>query len=88
MSLNGFVIILVPLIVPLSLKTVLFMIIFRWRKQQVSLPTSFLLAGAPLILSIIPIPLPGVIAVAAGIGVALYILARVNCNACCIEFDQ
>jgi hypothetical protein len=70
------VIVLTPLIVPLLLKTVLFVVVFRWRKQKVSLLTSFLLAGAPLILSVIPLPLPGAITVVAGIGVALYILSQ------------
>ncbi len=69
-------IVLTPLIVPLLLKTVLFVVVFRWRKQKVSLLTSFLLAGAPLILSVIPLPLPGAITVVAGIGVALYILSQ------------
>lgn len=76
MSTDGFVIVLIPLLVPLILKTVLFISVFRWRKQKVSPLTSFLLAGAPLILSVIPLPLPGAITVVAGIGVALYILSQ------------
>ena len=76
MSSNSFVIVFVPLLVPLLLKTALFIAVFRWRKQKVTLLTSFLLAGAPILLSMIPIPLPGVITAVAGIGLALYLLSE------------
>ena len=67
---------LLPLIVPLALKTVLFIFIFRWRKQRVSFLTSFLLGGAPLILTVVPLPLPPALAAVAAVGVALYLLSQ------------
>ena len=76
MSSNSFVIVFVPLLVPLVLKTALFVAVFRWRKQKVTLLTSFLLAGAPILLSLIPLPLPRAIAIVAGIGVAIYLLSQ------------
>lgn len=61
---------------PLLLKTVAFVLIFKWRKHRVRLITSVILAGAPMLLSMIPIPLPQMIAVLVSFGIALAVLAK------------
>ncbi|HXG37689.1 MAG TPA: hypothetical protein VNL36_02845 [Bacteroidota bacterium] len=64
------------LVGPLLVKTVAFVLIFQWRKHRVPLITSVILAGAPMLLSIIPIPLPQTVAVLVSFGIALAVLAK------------
>lgn len=52
------------------------MLIFRRRQQRVSLLTCIILAGAPMLGAVIPIPLPAALMVFIGIGIALYVLAQ------------
>lgn len=67
---------LFSLLAPLLLKTVLFVLVFRWRKHRVRFITFILLAGAPMLLSVIPLPLPEPVAVLVGFGIAVAILAK------------
>ncbi len=61
---------------PLVLKTAMFVVVFRRRRHRVSLPTCMILAGAPMLVALIPLPLPAALMVFVGIGIALYVLAQ------------
>jgi hypothetical protein len=65
---------LVHALVPLALKASAFKLIFHWWKHHVRGLTCIILAGALMIASIVPIPLPGVVGFVVGIGIALVIL--------------
>lgn len=67
---------LVAMLVPLAVKTVLYVAVFRWRKHKVAPITCIILAGSPLLLAIIPFPLPAFVVGVAAVGIALYILSR------------
>ncbi|MGH2566727.1 MAG: hypothetical protein ACRDGA_00185, partial [Bacteroidota bacterium] len=58
------------------LKTGLYTLIFRQRKHRVSLLTCIILAGSPMLAGIIPLPLPSVVMMIVGFGIALYVLGK------------
>jgi hypothetical protein len=68
-----------PLVLPLVLKTLLYVIVFRIRKHHVSLLTSIVLAGSPMIaggLGLKLIHLPEFIQWLISIGITVFILAK------------
>jgi hypothetical protein len=66
---------LLSTLLPLVIKTGLYFGIIRWQKHRASLLTCVIL-GFALILPSALVPLPDIIAFAAGIGLALYILSQ------------
>ena len=54
-------------------KSVVYVGAFRVRKIESTYLTCLIIAGAPLLLSLIPLPLPGVLGLIAGIGLAVYL---------------
>ncbi len=63
------------LLVPLVwlLKSVAYVVLFRMRTIQVTYLSCLIIAGAPLLLGLVLIPLPGVFAFVVGIGLAVYL---------------
>ena len=55
------------------LKSVAYVIIFRVRTIKVTYLSCLIIAGAPFLLGFVPIPLPAVLAAAAGIGLAVFL---------------
>lgn len=55
------------------LKSVAYVAAFRMRKIESTYVTCLIIAGAPLLLSLIPVPLPGILGMIAGIGLAVYL---------------
>jgi hypothetical protein len=64
-------IILVPFV--WLLKSLAYVVVFRLRKIQVTYLSCLIIAGAPLLLGLIPIPLPGLFSVVAGMALAVYL---------------
>ena len=75
MSTQAFVSTVLPLILPLIVKTPVYLGLFKWRGYRVSLLSCIIIAGAPMI----ALGLTGVsifIGWLAGIGIGLYILSQ------------
>jgi hypothetical protein len=66
------------LFVPLVwiVKTAAYVAIFKIRDIRASLVACMVIAGAPLLVLVIPIPLPATILTVAGIGLAVYLTMR------------
>jgi len=54
------------------LKSVAYVVIFRIRTIRITYLSCLLIAGAPILLGLVPIPLPGILVDAAAIGLAVY----------------
>jgi hypothetical protein len=61
---------------PLVLKTGMYYGIFRRREVRATLLNCIVIAGAPILLAVVPIPLPPFLAFIAGIGVAIYLCSH------------
>jgi hypothetical protein len=66
-----FSIFLVPIV--WLLKSGAYVVVFRVRKIECSYLTCLLIAGAPLLLSLIPLPFPALLGTIAGIALAIYV---------------
>ncbi len=55
------------------LKSVVYIVVFRVRTIHITYLSCLIIAGAPLLLGLIPLPLPSVLAVVVGIGLAIYL---------------
>jgi hypothetical protein len=62
--------------VPLTLRTVLYLVACRLRSIHITLLNAIILAGAGYVVGFIPLPIPYMLRQPIVIGVAMYLLAR------------
>ena len=62
--------------VPLTLRTVLYLVACRLRSIHITLLNAIILAGAGYLVGILPIPIPFILRQPLVIGVAMFLLAR------------
>ena len=55
------------------LTSLAYILVFRMRKVQATSLTCLIVAGAPLLLALVPLPLPWILGDIAGIGLAIYL---------------
>jgi hypothetical protein len=55
------------------LKSLVYVGLFRLRKIEITYLSCFIIAGAPLLLGLVPVPLPGILGAITGIAVAVYL---------------
>jgi len=55
------------------LKSVAYTGVFRVRKIECTYLSCLIIAGAPFLLSLIPLPIPGILVTVAGMGLAVYL---------------
>ena len=61
---------------PLVLRTVLYLLVCKFRSVHISIMSCVVLAGSGMLLSLIPIPLPHLIAQALALGIAMFLMSR------------
>lgn len=61
---------------PLLVRTLLYLAAFKLRSIRITLLNCIVVAGAPYLVGFIPLPLPMILRVAAGIALAMFLLTR------------
>jgi hypothetical protein len=57
-------------------KSLSYVLVFRARKIEATFLSCLIIAGAPFLPSVIPLPLPGLVSIIAGIALAVYLTMR------------
>jgi hypothetical protein len=68
--------ILIQSLAPLVLATALYAAAFTIRRIQATLLTCIVIAGAPVILGVVPLPMPEPVRFILGLGLAIFLTAR------------
>lgn len=61
---------------PMLIRTVLYLLAFKFRSIHIKLLNCIIIAGAGYIVGVIPIPLPSLIRMAMTIGLAMFLITR------------